>query len=299
MTTLPPEPQQFSPSESHHARQIAESFGSEAERYERTRPTYPNAMVDAILVASPGRDVLDVGIGTGISARPFQQEGCQVLGVDPDERMAEYARQSGLEVEIAKFEEWDPAGRTFELFDADPALVSFFQGGAPGGAASYAPLTDKAIDGIKKTGMFSEPEQWQFDWERPYTRDEWLEIVPTFGGHSQIPPEKLAELLSAIGDVVDAAGGHFIMGYASVVVTAASRCWLIPPHITSRSATQTMGTPARWKERRNDGSGRGWLLSADRRLGRGGEPRPTANHLERSVRRSWNDPVSGALLSES
>ena len=348
MPTLPPEPQQFSPSESHHARQIAESFGSEAERYERTRPTYPNAMVDAILVASPGRDVLDVGIGTGISARPFQQEGCQVLGVDPDERMAEYARQSGLEVEIAKFEEWDPAGRTFDVVIAgqtwhwvDPVLGAskaaeilqpggrialfwnvmsfppdfakgcsavyqrvlpefpFFQGGAPGGAASYAPLTDKAIDGIKKTGMFSEPEQWQFDWERPYTRDEWLEIVPTFGGHSQIPPEKLAELLSAIGDVVDAAGGHFIMGYASVVVTAASRCWLIPPHITSRSATQTMGTPARWKERRNDGSGRGWLLSADRRLGRGGEPRPTANHLERSVRRSWNDPVSGALLSES
>ena len=103
------------PSESHRARQIAESFGSEAERYERTRPTYPNAIVDAILVASPGPDVLDVGIGTGFSTRPFQEEGCHVLGVDPDERMAEYARQSGLEVEIAKFEEWDPAGRTFDV----------------------------------------------------------------------------------------------------------------------------------------------------------------------------------------
>ena len=26
-----------------------------------------------------------------------------------------------------------------------------------------------------------------FDWERTYTRDEWLDQVPTFGGHSQLP----------------------------------------------------------------------------------------------------------------
>jgi SAM-dependent methyltransferase len=118
MTTLPPDPQQFSANELHQARQIAASFGSEAERYERTRPSYPKAMVDAILSASEGRDVLDVGIGTGISARPFQEAGCHVLGVEPDERMAEYARKSGIEIDIAKFEEWDAAGRTFDLLIA-------------------------------------------------------------------------------------------------------------------------------------------------------------------------------------
>lgn len=226
-------------------------------------------MVEAILAASSGRDVLDVGIGTGISARPFQQEGCRVLGVDPDERMAEYARRSGLEVEIAKFEEWDPAGRTFDLVIAgqtwhwvDPVLGAskasrvlrpsgrialfwnvmsflpdfaegfaavyrrvlpefpFFQNGAPSGAASYSPIIDKTISGLRQSGGFDEPEQWQFDWERRYTREEWLEQVPTFGGHSQIPAEKLAELASGIGDVIDAAGGSFTMGYAAVVVTA-------------------------------------------------------------------------------
>jgi hypothetical protein len=96
----------------------------------------------------------------------------------------------------------------------------FFQGGSPGGVASYTPLTVKAIEGIGRSGTFSGAEQWQFDWERPYTRVEWLEQVPTFGGHSQIPSEKLAELLSGIGDVVDAAGGSFLMGYSAVVVTA-------------------------------------------------------------------------------
>ena len=108
-------------SESYRAREIAESFGSEAGRYDRTRPPYPSDMVDAILAASPGRRFLDVGMGTGISARPFQRQGCDVLGVDTDERMAELARARGLEVEIARFEEWDPAGRTFDAVIAGQA----------------------------------------------------------------------------------------------------------------------------------------------------------------------------------
>jgi SAM-dependent methyltransferase len=71
-------------------------------------------MVDRIVAASPGRDVLDVGIGTGVSARAFQAAGCRVLGVEVDARMAEFARGGGLEVDVAKFEDWDSAGRTFD-----------------------------------------------------------------------------------------------------------------------------------------------------------------------------------------
>ncbi|MGH9090976.1 MAG: class I SAM-dependent methyltransferase [Acidimicrobiales bacterium] len=96
----------------------------------------------------------------------------------------------------------------------------FFQNGTPGGIDSYAPLLDKAKDGLRRTRSFDEPEPWQFDWERPYTREEWLEQVPTFGGHSQIRPEKLTELLAGIGEMIDSAGGSFIMGYTAVVVTA-------------------------------------------------------------------------------
>lgn len=93
-------------------------------------------MVQAIVAATPGPDVLDVGCGTGISARQFQAAGCKVLGVDVDvdERMAEFARGRGLEVEVAAFEAWDPAGLTF--------------------------------DGIRVAGAFSEPARWRFDWER-------------------------------------------------------------------------------------------------------------------------------------
>jgi SAM-dependent methyltransferase len=70
-------------------------------------------MVRRIVAASPGPDVLDVGCGTGISARAFQAAGCRVLGVEVDGRMAQFARRSGVEVEVARFEDWDPALRTF------------------------------------------------------------------------------------------------------------------------------------------------------------------------------------------
>ncbi|WP_405148967.1 hypothetical protein [Sphaerisporangium sp. NBC_01403] len=36
------------------------------------------------------------------------------VGVEVDARMAEWARQRGLEVEVAAFEAWDPAGRLFD-----------------------------------------------------------------------------------------------------------------------------------------------------------------------------------------
>jgi SAM-dependent methyltransferase len=100
---------------------MAESFGTDAERYDRTRPRYPDALVAAVVAAAPGPDVLDVGCGTGIAARQFQAAGCRVLGVEPDARMAEVARRLGTPVEVAAFEAWDPAGRTFDAVTAGQA----------------------------------------------------------------------------------------------------------------------------------------------------------------------------------
>jgi SAM-dependent methyltransferase len=252
---------------SHEAREVAESFGSDAGRYERSRPDYPPAMVERIVASSPGREVVDVGCGTGIAGRQFQAAGCQVLGVEPDERMAAVARQTGLEVEVATFETWDPGGRRFDLVIAaqawhwiDPvagatkaaqALVpdgrfaAFWNAFQPpadlGGAFAevyrrvdtglpfnpwarsavdgYVAICDKAAEGLAESGGFHEPEKWRFDWERPYSRDACLDQVPTFGGHAQIPAAKLQELLSGLGEAVDAVGGSFVMGYATLVIT--------------------------------------------------------------------------------
>ena len=64
--------------ESHEYRQVAESFGADAEQYDRARPSYPGALVDRIVGGRAGLDVLDVGCGTGIAGRQFQAAGCRV-----------------------------------------------------------------------------------------------------------------------------------------------------------------------------------------------------------------------------
>ncbi|MGH3373675.1 MAG: class I SAM-dependent methyltransferase [Actinoallomurus sp.] len=247
---------------------MAESFGVDPERYDRTRPRYPVALVDRIVAGSPGSDVLDVGCGTGIAARQFQAAGCTVLGVDVDARMADLARRGGLAVEVSAFEAWDSAGRTFDTVVAgqtwhwvDPVagavkaaealrpggrLAVFWNAGRPSpelaeafpavyrrvlpdhplygrvmpSAEGYSPLLAKAMGGIREAGAFGDPEEWRFGWERSYTRDEWLDQVPTSGGHSRFPPGKLEELLAGIGAAIDAVGGGFTMRYTAVVATA-------------------------------------------------------------------------------
>lgn len=111
MVTLPPPPPDPAP---FQRRDIAESFGAEADRYDRARPHYPQALADAILAGLPGKRVLNVGIGTGLSALPFREAGADILGVEVDARMAELARSRGFEVQAARFEEWDPAGARFD-----------------------------------------------------------------------------------------------------------------------------------------------------------------------------------------
>jgi SAM-dependent methyltransferase len=271
MPTLPPsEPQPHEHRElaSHEHREVAESFGTDAERYDRSRPSYPQTLVDRIVLEGIGRDVLDVGCGTGIVARQLQAAGARVLGIDPDERMAAVARRSGVEAEVATFESWDPAGRTFDAviaaqawhwvdpvagaakaalalrpggrltvfwnaFRAPPSVNAAFtavyqrvlpespihQHGMPG-PDGYQVLCDRAAEAASQVGAFGAPEYWRFDWERRYSRDEWLDQQSTFGGHNLLPPAKLDELLAGIGAAIDAMGGAFTMPYTTVAVSA-------------------------------------------------------------------------------
>lgn len=254
--------------ELHRSRETAESFGADAERYDRARPGYPDEMMGWLGGLFPGPGVLDVGCGTGVVSRRLAAAGCRVLGVEVDDRMAGFARMTGVSCETSKFEDWDAAGRTFDALVAgtswhwvDPGagmakaasvlragglLAAFwnvqrppeevgegfaetyravlpdapFYRGIGGGLNAYEPLLAEAEAGMRDSNAFAEPERRSFDWQRSYTRDEWLEQVPTFGGHSRIPAAALDELLAGMGAVIDAAGGRFAMGYTTVVVHA-------------------------------------------------------------------------------
>ncbi|MFB9503116.1 class I SAM-dependent methyltransferase [Saccharothrix mutabilis subsp. capreolus] len=240
-------------------RDVAESFGVDPERYDRTRPPYPDALIAR--VAAP--EVLDVGCGTGIEARQLRAAGSRVLGVEPDERMAAFARAGGIEVEVATFEAWDPAGRVFDAVVAGQAWhwVAPVAGAAKAGdvlraggrfaafwhvpqlpeevaavyawpgtafdprnaVAGYQPMFDLTADGLRRAGAFEEPEEWRFEWERAYRRDEWLDLMPTQGGLTRLPADALARVLDAVGAAIDAQGGTITVPYTTVAVTSVRR----------------------------------------------------------------------------
>lgn len=225
-------------------------------------------MVASIVEGSPGRDFLDVGVGTGIAARQFKVAGCRVLGLDVDARMADVARRHGITVEVAPFESWDPAGRVFDavisgqswhwidpvagaakatevlrpggrfaafwnVARASPVLANAFAetyrrvledvaayNWAMPSPESYVEVFSKAAAGLQATGAFGPAERWEFEWERIYTRDEWLDQLPTHGGHGQLPPATLKKLLTGIGAVIDASGGSLPLRYTTVAITA-------------------------------------------------------------------------------
>jgi SAM-dependent methyltransferase len=272
MPTIPPERASGSePREIHQYRQVAESFGIDPERYDRARPRYPDALVERIVAASPGPDVLDVGCGTGIAARQFQAAGCTVLGVEPDARMADFARRTGVTVEVATIEAWDPAVRQFDavvagqawhwvepvagaakaaqvlrpggrlaafwnVFEPPPpvaeAFAAVYRRVLPDSPFSRAPrpvtprgpysvFTAKTAGGLREAGGFGAPEQWQFDWEQSYTRDQWLDVLPSTGTLTEAPPDKLAEVLAGVGAAVDTLGGRITVRYTTLALVAA------------------------------------------------------------------------------
>lgn len=259
------------PSELHRQRGMAEGFGENAELYDRTRPRYPGELIRRLVAAGPGPDVLVVGPGTGIDARQLRDAGCRVLGVEPDPRMAAFARDTGLAVEVSTFEDWDARGRTFDAVvsgqawhwvdaaagasraaevlrpgarfaaywnaaqpppEVQAAMTAMMGRLVPGMAAAarnapvsarrgYLGFCDRAADGLRATGLFGEPEEWEFPWRQRYDRDEWLDQLGTSGGLNRgIPATEMEAARAELGAVIDGLGAPLTITYTTVVSTA-------------------------------------------------------------------------------
>ncbi|MGW0655743.1 class I SAM-dependent methyltransferase [Streptomyces umbrinus] len=105
-------------------------FDEDAELYDRARPSYPPALVEA-LATRVGLDtdsrVLEFGPGTGQMTVPLAELGCHVTAVELGPSMAAVARRNlrafpHAHVEVAEFEQW-PLPR--EPFDLMVAATSF------------------------------------------------------------------------------------------------------------------------------------------------------------------------------
>lgn len=269
--TPPPAPEPARSGAPHQQRSLAESFGADAERYDRARPSYPPQIIDYVLTHSPGPRLLDVGIGTGTAARLFRAAEFDVDGVEVDPEMARIAREDGFDVAVSRFEDWEPTAPVYDavvsaqtwhwidpeagaakaaaclrpggllslfwnVFQPAPAIADAFadaydttETGLPFNPwaqdpmAGYDTIITKITDGIEGAHAFTTPEQHQWSWTRRYTRAEWLDQVPTHGGHSRIPSPALTELLGKIGSSIDENGGYFDMPYIAVNLAAHTR----------------------------------------------------------------------------
>jgi SAM-dependent methyltransferase len=119
-------------------------FTGLADVYADSRPSYPADAVGCILVRArlgPLSLLVDVGCGTGISARLFAERGVPVIGIEPNEDMRRRAiahpmppgapaptycegraESTGLSSGVADVV---LAAQAFHWFDADPALREF------------------------------------------------------------------------------------------------------------------------------------------------------------------------------
>jgi SAM-dependent methyltransferase len=176
-------------------RRRAGSFGDDAEQYDRVRPTYPAALVDRLMADGP-TTVLDVGCGTGIAARLFMSRGCQVLGLEPDARMASVARRRGVTVEDGLFEEWHAGSRHFDLLIAGQSWhwVDPHRGAA------------KAADVLRpggRIGLF-----WNQAHPHPQINEAlhraYALCAPELGQHSVLLGQRDLSIYSAIADAIRA-----------------------------------------------------------------------------------------------
>jgi SAM-dependent methyltransferase len=241
------------------------SFGDDAEQYDRARPSYPAAAIDAVMDGTNTRRVLDVGCGTGLASQLFLDRGCEVVGVEPDERMGAVAQRRGVNVVVAPFETWVPPADPFDVviaaqawhwIDQDVGPTAAAHALRPGGLLALlsngyepGPLREQLHDvyrrrapqivaktfvlgrpaptlaeahagGIEACERFGPVEERSFPWERTYTRDEWLDQLPTHSDHRTLPPEVLRALLEHIGAVIDANGGTLTIRHITELLLA-------------------------------------------------------------------------------
>lgn len=214
----------------HEERGRAESFGQAAQNYDEFRPQYPDALVETIVNSfDPAQPrVLDVGSGTGILAKQLRDAGCVVVAVEPDPQMAAVAEGKSLQVEISTFEDWDPAGQTFDIVSfgqsfhwVDPcvALPHIAKILNPQGTLALA-WNDIQADGEVGTALHSivekltpsptsssedtagehpvfrelrshgfEATELSFEDSLNYSRDAWLSMVFTYSAQLTLEPE--------------------------------------------------------------------------------------------------------------
>ena len=223
-------------------RQRANSFGGAAANYDAYRPRYPDRLIDDVLAPNAHR-VLEGGAGTGIASMQLIERGADLLAIEPDARMAAVAQAKGVRVELSTFEDWDPAGRRFDLvvFAAsfhwvDPAVAlpkirAILDGGGklaliwnrlrpvnPSRAefeeiySDYMDVETRSRDGspaevvdlIAAAGFTVTQQTYPHDLH--YSAQQWVDIAFTFSNQLLVAEDKAPELRARLIERIGPAG---------------------------------------------------------------------------------------------
>ncbi|MEZ4241966.1 MAG: class I SAM-dependent methyltransferase [Myxococcota bacterium] len=135
-------------------------FTATVDRYDRYRPDYPEALVDALSDLAVGAAVVELGAGTGILSRQLAARGLSVTAVEPNEAMrtagAAHADSSGVRWVAGSAEQTGLAAasadlvvgaQAFHWFDLDRALPEIDRLLVPG-AWAVAAWNDRVEHGF-------------------------------------------------------------------------------------------------------------------------------------------------------
>lgn len=98
-------------------------FDAIPEQFDRWRPRYCNQLFSDIIAYSqigPSKKALEIGPGTGQATEPILKTGCQYLGIELGEHLADYARNkysdyANLHIVNADFETYDFGNEVFDF----------------------------------------------------------------------------------------------------------------------------------------------------------------------------------------
>jgi SAM-dependent methyltransferase len=172
-------------------------FGTEAETYERSRPSYPPDavawLVDALRIA-PGATVLDLAAGTGKLTRLLTPTGADVIAVEPVDGMRHALRAVLPETPVVggSAEAIPIAGgaldaltvaQAFHWFDADAAFAEFARVLRPGGRVGIIwNARDRSVDWVDRLWSIMDRVEKRAPWrDHEHWRDSALGDRPGFG----------------------------------------------------------------------------------------------------------------------
>jgi SAM-dependent methyltransferase len=159
------------------ARERRLSFGGVAELYDRSRPSYPAALIDEVIefAGDPPR-ALEVGAGTGKATVLFVARGVRVQAIEPSAEMAAIARRNAPEASI---EESD-----FERFAAGDARFPLIYSAQAWHWVDPAVGYPKARDLLEPGGalaLFWNRQLWERSLVREELRAAYARTAPQFG----------------------------------------------------------------------------------------------------------------------